>query len=49
MIRNGTFDFTIHRDSAPSALWAVEYDGPTHDEPERIRREVAPLEWLVRR
>lgn len=40
MIRNGTFDFTIHRESSQTAAWAVEYDGPTHDEPDQARRDL---------
>ena len=40
MIRNGTFDCTIHREAAPSALWVVEYDGPTHDKPDQVRRDI---------
>ncbi len=40
MVRNGSFDFTIHRESAFTPLWAVEYDGPDHDHPPRIRDDI---------
>lgn len=39
-LRNAHFDLTIHKESHRKALWAFEFDGPTHERPEQRRRDI---------
>ncbi|MFD7294761.1 DUF2726 domain-containing protein [Streptomyces sp. NPDC059897] len=40
-LRDAHFDYTLHRQSSNTAIWAFEFDGPGHrTDPDAIRRDI---------
>ncbi|WNV74450.1 DUF2726 domain-containing protein [Geodermatophilus sp. DSM 44513] len=39
-LRDAHFDLTIHKESHRKALWAFEFDGPTHQTAQQRRRDI---------